>query len=81
MYTTDVSLCKHISGINNLAGIGRKGINFECMLEQVNVDFAPDEGKIRPSVFITNAEEWKSAIQWNQFNNFNRLLNTWAYGQ
>ena len=65
LYTTDVSLWNHISGINNPADIGTRGINIECMLERVIVVFASDEGKIRPSVIITKAEEWKSAIQWN----------------
>ena len=51
------------------------------MLEQVNVVFAPDEVKIRPLVLITQAEEWKAAIQWHQFNNFSKLVNTRAYGQ
>ena len=69
LYATDVSLCKHISGINKPADIGTRGIKIECMLEQVSV-----YAIISLSVIIKKAEEWKAAIQWNRFNNFNRLV-------
>ena len=51
------------------------------ILEQLNLVFVSDEEKIRPLVFITKAEEKKTAIQQNQLKNFNRLVNTRAYGQ
>ena len=55
--------------------------NHHRISEQLNLVFVSDEEKIRPLVFITKAEERKAAFQENQFKNFNRLVNTRAYGQ
>ena len=50
----------------------------ECP-EQVNLIFASDEENIPSSVFMIQAEEKKSVIQWERYSNFNRLVNTVAY--
>ena len=49
--------------------------------EQVNLIFASDEENIPSSVFMIQAEEKKTVIQWERFSNFNRLVNTVAYVQ
>ena len=49
--------------------------------EQVNVTFASDEENITSSVFMIQAEERKTAIQWERFSDFNRLVNTVPYVQ
>ena len=49
--------------------------------EQVNLIFASDEDYIPSSVFMIQAEEKKTVIQWERFGNFNRLVNTVAYVQ
>ena len=49
--------------------------------EQVNLIFASDEENMPSSVFMIQAEEKKAVIQWEQFSNFNRLVNTVAYVQ
>ena len=54
--------------------------NHHRISEQLNLVFVSDEEKIRPIVFITKAEERKAAFQENQFKNFNKLVNTRAYG-
>ena len=49
--------------------------------EEVNLIFASDEENIPSSVFMIPAEEKKAVIHWERFSNFNRLVNTVAYGQ
>ena len=49
--------------------------------EQVNLIFASDEANIPSSVFMIQAVEKKAFIQWEQFSNFIRLMNTVAYVQ
>ena len=49
--------------------------------EQVNIIFASDEENISPSIFMIQAEEKKTVIQWERFSNFNRLVNTVACKQ
>ena len=49
--------------------------------EQVKLVFASYEGNILSSVFMIQAGEKKAFIQWEQFSNFNRLVNTVAYVQ
>ena len=49
--------------------------------EQVNLIFASDEENIPSSVFMIQAQEKKTVIQWERFSNFNRLVNTVAYVQ
>ena len=49
--------------------------------EQVNLIFAIDEENIPSSVFMIQAEEKKTVVQWERFSNFNRLVNTVAYLQ
>ena len=44
--------------------------------EQVNLVFASYEGKIPSSVFMTQTEENKAVIKWEQFSNFSSLVNT-----
>ena len=48
--------------------------------EQVNLTFASDEQN-NEMVFSAKVEEKKLMIQWERFNNFNRLVNTMAYVQ
>ena len=47
--------------------------------EQMNLVFASDEDNKTSSVFMTQVEEKKAVIQWEQFSNFSRLVNTMAY--
>ena len=49
--------------------------------EQVNLIFASDEENTPSSVFMIQAEKKKAVIQWEQFSNFSRLVNTVAYVQ
>ena len=48
--------------------------------EQVNLTYASDEQNDQ-MVFSAKVEEKKPMIQWDQFSNFNRLVNTMAYVQ
>ena len=48
--------------------------------KQVNLTFASDEQNDQ-MVFSAKAEEKKPMIQWEQFSNFNRLVNTLEYVQ
>ena len=79
MYTTDVLLWKHMR-YQQPSGHWHER-NHHRISEQLNLVFVSDEEKIRPLVYITKDEETKAAFQENQFKNFNRLVNTRAYGQ